>query len=380
MTLSTQETKDWLRLAFSENVGPITFRNLVSYFGSPKEALAHVNEFARRGGRTKPVVLASEQQVDEQMQISAQTGTRILPSCDVEYPKLLAKIEDAPVVIFTRGTVGLCAHKSVAMVGTRNASLNGRNFVHKLSNDLSKRDYTVISGMARGIDTAAHVGALANTDGKGGTVAVVGTALNEIYPQENEKLFHEICDRGCVISELPFGTPTTPQNFPRRNRIISGLSEGIVVIEAQARSGSLITARLAREQNRQIFAVPGFPLEPRSEGPNRLLKQGAYLVENSYDISNVLEDLTTGYLFQEPAPQIIHQPIPQLSDDDLAIARKLVMENLTSETTGIDELIRGTELTAQLVNIILVELELAGRIERHPAGRVSLLYKIEGSK
>lgn len=380
MTLSTQETKDWLRLAFSENVGPMTFRNLVSYFGSPKEALAHVNEFARRGGRIKPVVLASDKKVEEQMKIAHETGTRILPSCDVDYPKRLTKIEDAPVVIFTRGSTELCNHRTVAMVGTRNASLNGRNFVRKLSSDLVKRDYTIISGMARGIDTAAHEGSLSNVDGKGGTVAVMGTALNEIYPPENEKLFAEICDRGCVISELPFGTPTVPQNFPRRNRIISGLSEGTVVIEAQARSGSLITAKLAIEQKREVFAVPGFPLEPRSEGPNRLLKQGAHLVENAYDITNVLEDLTTGFRFQEPPTQIIYQPMPHLSDDDLTIARKLIMENLTSETTGVDELIRGTELTTQIVNIILVEMELAGRIERHPGGRVSLLYKIEGDK
>lgn len=377
MILSAQEKKDWLRLAFSENVGPITFRNLVSYFGCPKEALVHVNEFARRGGRTKPVVLASEKQVTDQLQQAEQTGTLILPSCDPDYPKLLSKIEDAPVVLFARGTIGLCNHPAVGMVGTRNASLNGRNFVRKLSNDLCKRDYAVVSGMARGIDTAAHEGALANTDGKGGTIAVVGTAMNEIYPQENEKLFHEICARGCVLSELPFGTPTTPQNFPRRNRIISGLSKGIVVIEAQGRSGSLITAKLALEQGREVFAVPGFPLEPRSEGPNHLLKKGATLVENMNDITAVLEDLTTGYLFQEPTPEILYQPLPRIRDDDLAIARKLIRENLTSETTSIDELIRGTELTAQLVSIVLVEFELAGEIERHPGNRVSLLYNIK---
>lgn len=374
MILSAQEKKEWLQLAFSENVGPMTFRNLVAYFGSAKEAMAHVNEFARRGGRTKPVILASEKQVMEQVKQAEQTDTTILPSCDPDYPKLLGKIEDAPVVLFVRGHIGLCNKPSVGMVGTRNASLNGRSFVRKLSNDLCKRDYTVVSGMARGIDTAAHEGALANTDGKGGTVAVIGTSLNEIYPQENERLFHEICTRGCVLTELPFGTPTSPQNFPRRNRIISGLSKGIVVIEAQGRSGSLITARLALEQGREVFAVPGFPLEPRSEGPNRLLKQGATLVENINDITAVLEDLTTGYLFQEPAFEIINPPLSRISDDDLAIARKLIMENLTSETTGIDELIRGTELTTQLVNIILVELELAGRIERHPGNRVSLLY------
>lgn len=377
MTLTVQEKKEWLKLALSENVGPITFRNLVAYFGSPKEALCHLDEFAKRGGRKKPIIRAGDKQVTEQLKKAEEMGVEILPLNHPEYPKLLKTIEDAPPILYAKGHLTLTRKTCVGIVGTRGASLNGKNFTRHLAYELSKADFTVVSGMAKGIDSAAHQGALSNTDGKGGTVAVVGTGLDDVYPKENKALCDELYSRGCVLTELPFGSPIAPQNFPRRNRIISGLSKGIVVIEAQLRSGSLITARMANDQGRNVFAVPGFPLEARSEGPNNLLKNGARLVEKATDIIDTLNDLTHTFQMEEPTFNQLFEPISVISDSDLEQARKIIVENLSFETTGIDELIRGTQLPTQLVSIILVELELAGRIERFPGNRVSLLAQIK---
>ena len=374
--LSEQQKKEWMQLAFSENVGPITFHSLLSFFGTPKEALAHVDEFARRGGRTREIKIADERQVDEQLRLAEEFDTQIIVSGEKDYPRLLKKTTDMPPVLFARGHFVLTQKNAVALVGTRNASLNGRSFARRLALDLAQKDYVVVSGMAKGIDTAAHEGALGADIGMGGTIAVVGTPLNEVYPAENDALFKQICERGCVLSELPFGSPTSPQNFPRRNRIISGLSKGVCVVEAQGKSGSLITARLAKEQERLLFAVPGFPLDARSEGPNKLIKQGATLVESATDILYELEDLTNQHRFNEPDAfdEVIMPSYPSVSDNELDKARKIITDSLSSQPTGVDELIRGTELTAQIVSIILVELELAGRIERHPGGRVSLLF------
>ncbi|MBQ9738283.1 MAG: DNA-processing protein DprA [Alphaproteobacteria bacterium] len=374
--LSEQQKKEWMQLAFSENVGPITFHSLLGFFGTPKEALAHVDEFARRGGRTREIKIADERQVDEQLRLAEEFDTQIIVSGEKDYPRLLKKTTDMPPVLFVRGHFVLTQKNAVALVGTRNASLNGRSFARRLALDLAQKDYVVVSGMAKGIDTAAHEGALGADIGMGGTIAVVGTPLNEVYPAENDALFKQICERGCVLSELPFGSPTSPQNFPRRNRIISGLSKGVCVVEAQGKSGSLITARLAKEQERLLFAVPGFPLDARSEGPNKLIKQGAILVESATDILYELEDLTNQHRFNEPDAfdEAIMPSYPSVSDNELDKARKIITDSLSSQPTGVDELIRGTELTAQIVSIILVELELAGRIERHPGGRVSLLF------
>lgn len=374
--LSEQQKKEWMQLAFSENVGPITFHSLLGFFGTPKEALAHVDEFARRGGRTREIKIADERYVDEQLRLAEEFDTQIIVSGEKDYPRLLKNTTDMPPVLFARGHFVLTQKNAVALVGTRNASLNGRSFARRLALDLAQKDYVVVSGMAKGIDTAAHEGALGADIGMGGTIAVVGTPLNEVYPAENDALFKQICERGCVLSELPFGAPTSPQNFPRRNRIISGLSKGVCVVEAQGKSGSLITARLAKEQERLLFAVPGFPLDARSEGPNKLIKQGAILVENATDILYELEDLTNQHRFNEPDvfEEVIMPSYPSVSDNELDRARKIIIDSLSSQPTGVDELIRGTELTAQIVNIILVELELAGRIERHAGNRISLLF------
>ncbi|MGN1062980.1 MAG: DNA-processing protein DprA [Alphaproteobacteria bacterium] len=376
MILTDQQKKEWIQLALCENVGPMTFRNLMAYFGSAKEAITHLNDFARRGGRTRPIVAADEKQAEAQLNQAEQIGAQILASCEDSYPRLLKTLEDTPPLLFCKGHLSLTKKESFAIVGTRNASVNGRIFTKKLAADLTQHDYVITSGMARGIDTAAHEGALSDTSGQGGTIAVMGTPLDEIYPLENKKLFEQICERGCVLSEQPFGAKTSPQNFPRRNRIISGLSRGVVIVEAQGKSGSLITARLAARQNRLLFAVPGFPLDPRSEGPNKLIKSGAFLLEDATDIIRSSEDLTTRLQFDEiPVEEMVIPSYPSVTDQDLQQARQIIRNSLSAQMTDIDELIRELDLPVQIVNIVLVELELAGRIERLPGNRVSLLFE-----
>ncbi|MDR2902338.1 MAG: DNA-processing protein DprA [Lactobacillales bacterium] len=365
-----KEIKDWLQLYLSENIGPMTFMTLASYYGSAGEALKHINDFARRGGRKKPIQLATPQAAEKQMQHAQETGTHILLSKNNDYPKRLKEIDGAPPVLFVRGNPALLQKKAVAIVGTRNASLNGKKLTQKLANDLSLAGITVISGMARGIDTAAHIGAL-QTDGKGGTIAVLGTAVDQIYPAENKELYHTLLQKGCLISEFPFFMPLSPTNFPRRNRIISGLSQGVLVVEAQTRSGSLITAREALDQGRDVFAVPGSPADPRSQGPNHLLKQGAVLVEDYRDILAVL-DTTEFNLFEKHTP-VDYTPKNPVTDAELDRVRTIVLDNLNTTPVNIDELIRETGLNPASVNIILAELELCGKLQRHRGHGVSLI-------
>ena len=369
-----QKQIDWLRLSLSENVGPATFRQLVSYFGSANEALKHISELAERGGGKRKINIASEKQVEAQINRAEKIGAEILMSSEADYPFLLKQIKDAPPVLFTLGHKELLAQKGVAIVGTRNASLNGKNIARFLAAGLIEKDYTVVSGMAKGIDAAAHIGALASgIVNESGTVAVLGTPVDEIYPVENTDLYNQIKERGCLVSELPFGTPLVPQNFPRRNRIISGLSKGVVVIEAQIKSGSLITAKEAADQGREVFAVPGFPMDPRSAGPNALIQDGATLVQSAKDIVNALQKEQTFHL-EENLNTKEYQIDFHSIEANLENVRKKVLENLSAEPVEIDSLVRATESTMQEVNVVLVELELAGRLERHYGNRVSLIY------
>jgi len=371
--MTEQERIDWLRLALSENVGPATFRKLLSIFHSPQKALENIEDWAKQGGAKRTIKMADTKFVQQQMKRAEKINATILLSCDTNYPQLLNQISDAPPVLFVLGHAHLLAKKCIAVVGTRAATLNGKNFAAHLAKELSEQDYVIVSGMAKGIDRAAHTGALQNTQETGGTVAVLGTALDEIYPPENKDLYEEIKQRGCLISEFPFDTPLKPQNFPRRNRIISGLSDGVVVIEANLRSGSLITAKEALSQGREIFAVPGSPLDPRAAGPNSLIQDGATLVSKTQDITDVLEKTKTFHL-ADTTPLCDYQldHIPAAKEIDRA--RDLILENLGPETIEIDELIRATKLDARLVHIVLTQLELAGRIEHFTGNRIALIY------
>ena len=362
-----------LRLLRSENVGPITFHELIARFGSGAAALDALPELARQGGRARPIRLGPRDRAEAELEALSAEGARVLFNGEPDYPERLAEIADAPPFVSVLGDAELLARRCVAVVGARNASANGRRLAETLAAELGGRGYVVVSGLARGVDTAAHKGSLA-----GGTVAVVAGGLDVVYPQENIGLYEEIAARGALLSEMPPGTVPQARHFPRRNRLISGLALGVLVVEAAPRSGSLITARMALEQGREVFAVPGSPLDPRARGCNDLLRQGAVLTETADDVEAVLDGMLRSAL---GAPQGFELPEPQPVPDagaGLEPARREVVELLAAEPVMVDEILRRCQVSPAIVNTVLLELELAGRLERHPGNRVSL--RIPGSK
>ncbi len=363
--LSDQERLDWLRLWRSEQIGPMTFFQLLRFYGSAATAIERLPELARRSGRIKPMRLCARDEAEREIARLSKLGARLIAWIEPDYPEPLAAIEDAPPLLACRGDPALLARPVVAIVGSRNASTNGCKIAQQLARDLGEADFVVASGLARGIDTAAHRGALPT-----GTAAALAGGIDICYPQENVKLFDEIGERGALLSEQPLATEPMARHFPRRNRIISGLARGVVVVEAALRSGSLITARLALEQGREVLAVPGSPLDARCHGSNDLLRQGAVLVESADDVIRAL------------APMIASRPIavaeseapaatPAAEPDEAA--RTALLERLSPSPTAIDDLVRDADLPPALVAIALLELELAGRVERHPGNRVARL-------
>ncbi|MDY6407399.1 MAG: DNA-processing protein DprA [Pseudomonadota bacterium] len=371
MELSASEKIACLRLILTDKIGPITYGHLLDYYGSASEAIKHIADMAQAGGSQKKFIVASEKAAYEQNEIADKCGATLVFKREKSYPDLLAQIPDAPPVLFVRGNILALNKTGVAIVGTRNASLNGKALARKISFDLAESDYLVVSGLAHGIDRAAHVGALASLK-LPTTLAVLGTPVNEIYPLENRDIYDEILEKGCLVSEFPFGSQLSPRNFPRRNRIISGLSQGTLVIEAQDHSGSLITAHEATAQGREVMAVPGSPGDPRSLGPNRLIKEGATLVTSADDVIDVLSHLNHFKLAESPLEKEYH-PAP-ITDSALADARQKVWVALGPDPISVDSIISGTGLSARIVNIILVELSLAGRLERYAGNRVSMIY------
>ena len=366
-TLSDAERLDWLRLARSENVGPITFLALMDRFGSPAAVLDALPALARRGGRRRPIKVCARAAAEREMEALAALGGRMIALGEPAYPEPLAAIADPPPVLAVRGRADLLLSDSISVVGARNASANGMHFAERLAADLGTAGLTVVSGMARGIDARAHAGAIET-----GTVAVMGGGVDVVYPKENRSLFERLLTEGAVVAEAPLGTVPMGRHFPRRNRIIAGLSRGVVVVEGAARSGSLITARLALEQGREVMAVPGSPLDPRASGPNRLIRQGATLVESAND---VLDALAEGgrQLLGEPRQRWPSDAAPGVPDEEEspADALEIVVQMLGSSPVPVDMLVRQSRLTPAMVATILLELELAGRLERHPGNRVS---------
>lgn len=362
-TLSEQERIRWLRLARTPNVGPVTFLHLLERFGSTEAALAEVPRLALRGGG-KPPKLPDEAPIKRELDLLAQRGGRMIASCEAEFPKGLAALDAPPPAIFVLGHVHLLQKEMIAMVGARNASALGRKLAQTMARDLSEAGLIVVSGMARGIDTAAHEGALDQ-----GTIAVVAGGVDIIYPPENKSLYDRLIAQGAVVSEMPLGEAPQARHFPRRNRIVSGMARGVVVVEAAEGSGSLITARMAVEQNREVFAVPGSPLDPRAKGTNRLLREGATLTETAADVLFVLRPILGG-AFGEPPRDAPTSP-PRLTDAEIDQLRYAVEEALGPAPLSIDELIRLSAAPAPAVLAILLELELAGKLTRHPGNAVS---------
>jgi len=371
--ITNDERRDRLRLFRSQNVGPITYRQLLGHYGSAGAALDALPELARRG-RGRKIKIFPADASNEELDAIDRLGAQLLTIGEAAYPSPLAAIDDAPPVISVRGQTELLNQPSVAIVGARNASTNGRNLAQRLANDLcddtEDKTYVVVSGLARGIDGAAHRGAL---DAGGATVAVMAGGVDVIYPPEHDALYTEICERGAVVSELPPGLRPQAAHFPRRNRIIAGLSLGVVVVEAAARSGSLITARLALEQGREVFAVPGSPLDPRSRGANRLIRDGAILTESVADIRGGLAPMLSALPQPETAPATLFEGLSDSAGDGLDSARNAVAACLSPTPVTVDEIVRQCQVTAPVVHTVLLEMELAGLIERQPGNRIAAI-------
>lgn len=359
---------DVLRLIRSEGVGPCTFFHLVKFAGSVVRAIELAPEMSRRGGRKKPIVITPKAEAERELAAIKKFGAEVILYGQERYPRLLQFIPDAPPLLTVKGHAQVFAHeKMIGIVGARNASTNGCIFAKKLSADLGAAGQVVVSGLARGIDAAAHRGALEK-----GTVAVIGGGIDNIYPPENAALYADIMATGAIISEQPFGAVPHAKSFPGRNRIIAGMSRGVVVVEANLKSGSLITAHYATDYGRDVFAVPGSPMDPRCQGTNKLLRDGAIMVESARDILGNLNPV--GELpLAEPDGSGFHEAAPALPDEaTLADARDMLLSALSASPTLLDDLLVTTGLTPSLMLAVLLELELAGRIERHAGSRVSL--------
>lgn len=363
MQLSDQQRRAWLRLARTENVGPVTFRNLIARFGSATAALEELPRLAQRGG-SKNFVLPPEEESLRELEALAKLGGRLIAACEAGFPPGLKALEAPPPVLSVLGHPHLLQKEMVAIVGARNASALAREFADILARELGFAGLVIVSGLARGIDAAAHEAALAV-----GTVAVIAGGVDIIYPPENEKLYGAIKTQGVILSEMRLGEAPQARHFPRRNRIISGLARGVVVVEAAEKSGSLITANYALEQGREIFAVPGSPLDPRARGANRLIKEGATLTECAEDILSVLSPML-GRGFCEPDSLSPTPPIEALEAEADRIRARLE-EALGPSRVEIDELIRQLGAPAAAVLTVILELELAGRCRRQPGNRVS---------
>ncbi len=392
MILTDEQRLDWLRLIRSENVGPRTFRALINQYGGAAAALEALPDLARRGGRLL-LKVCSRAEAEKEMAAALRLGVRFVAMGEPDYPKTLQAVDTAPPLIAIRGNAAVLTKPSVAIVGSRNASASGLTFTERLARQLGEGGYAVVSGLARGIDTRAHKATLAT-----GTVAVLAGGHDRVYPAQNEPLLQAILEQGgAVISEMPMGWEPRGRDFPRRNRIVSGLSYGVVVVEAARRSGSLITARFALEQGREVFAVPGSPLDPRAEGTNDLIREGATLCADIEHVTSVLEPLIASGprldgSAEEPhyalgveelwdeldLPDIARAPVRPVMphagiEEETEDGGAELITFLGPSPVAIDDLVRQSGLSIRNVQMALLELEIAGRLERHGGNAVSLI-------
>lgn len=365
--LSEDERVDWLRLIRTETIGPVTFAGLVERFGDAGKAIEALPGMAAKAGRKLPLKAAARSEIEDELERARQSGARLVASCEPDYPRLLAAIPAAPPLLYLRGHASLFDKPSIAVIGARNASAVGKKIARMIAEEMGANGFVVVSGLARGIDGAAHEAAL-----RSGTIAVVAGGVDVIYPPEHAALTQRIAEEGAIISEQPPGAEPTARDFPRRNRIISGLSRGVVVVEAAARSGTLITARFALEQGREVFAVPGSPLDPRCEGALNLIRDGATMVIKPRDILDALAGQLRSV--EEPARDHLDWMGPGggVDESKLAEIRALVLEALSFSPVHRDELLREIAAPASLVVASLVELVLSGEAEEHSGGRFSL--------
>jgi DNA processing protein len=396
LRLTDQQRFDWLRLVRSENVGPRTFRALITNCGGVGAALKALPELARRGGAKRPIRVATVEEVEKELIAARKLGVRFVALGEPDYPPALQEIDSAPPVLALRGAAEALRKAAVAIVGSRNASAAGLTFAERLARGLGQAGYVIVSGLARGIDQRAHVASLET-----GAVGVLAGGHGKPYPSEAVPLMERMVESGAILSEMPIEWEPRGRDFPRRNRIVSGLALGVVVVEAARGSGSLITARFALEQNRQVFAVPGSPLDPRAQGTNDLLKQGASICTDADDVLTALEPVRSGDLTAmreasgEPGEplwgeQALYGVDPQSTPrtragdefddasgapfrtgDEAEAARERIVALLGPSPITLDELARAAEASARTVRVALLELELAGRVE-YSADRVAL--------
>jgi DNA processing protein len=363
MTTADQDRLDRLRLIRSANVGPVTYFQLLQRFGTAKAALDAIPQLAARGGGKAPQ-LAKLDDVAAEIEAVEKLGARYLFLGQGLYPRLLAELDTAPPALIVRGNLNLIDKPAVAIVGARNASAAACRFARILAQELSASGVLIVSGLARGIDTAAHLGSI-----DAGTVGVIASGIDIAYPPENAKLQEDIATRGLLIAEQPPGREPLARHFPYRNRIIAGMTLGTIVVEAAPKSGSLITARLATEAGREVMAVPGSPLDPRAQGCNALIRDGATLIQSAVDVLEAINPIAQGRVFA-PTRDFRAEPVsPDASDSD----RRRVNDLLSHTPVAVDEIVRQSTLAPAVVQTVLLEIELSGGLERHAGGRVSLI-------
>jgi DNA processing protein len=362
--LSDTEKLARIQLYRSENVGPITFHQLLGRYKTAVEALNMLPELAQRGGRSSKLHIYPKEKVIKELESHEKHGAHLIVWGEALYPQKLCRIPDASPVLSYKGNPALFENQTIAIVGARNCSLVGKKLASTYAQELGEHGYTIASGLARGIDTAAHQGSLST-----GTLAVIAGGIDQIYPPENNALYEQLFENGLVIAESPLGTEPQSNLFPRRNRLISGLSLGVIIIEAAFQSGSLITARYATEQGKEVFVVPGSPLDPRYKGSNHLLKQGANLITSSQDVIDVLEkpymipvnqDETDETLFHDETDE---QTSVELSQEILSL--------LSTSAISLDELIRACRVSSMKIQGTILQLELAGKVIRHAGNSIS---------
>ncbi|CZT34918.1 DNA-processing protein DprA [Rhizobium sp. 9140] len=374
IALTDRQRIAWLRLIRSDNVGPVTFRDLINHVGSAETALEMLPELSRRGGSTRAIRIATVAEAERELTIAARCGARFVGIGEPDYPAALRQIDGAPPLLAVKGRASTGTAPALGIVGARNASISGAKFAAMIARDVGRAGYTIISGLARGIDTAAHRASLDT-----GTIAVLAGGIDKPYPPENIALLEEITQgAGLAITEMPFGWEPRARDFPRRNRLIAGVALGLAVVEAASRSGSLITARYAADFGRLVFAVPGSPLDPRCHGTNGLLKDGAVVTTEARDILEALAPLSRIDLFDQPQAREAEndmdigterRPVAVLPGDR---EREAIVDALGPTPVETDDIIRHTGFAASAVYLVLLELDLAGRLHRHPGGLVSL--------
>jgi len=376
--LSQNQRLDWLQLIRSENVGPATFRDLINHFGTANKALEALPELSNRAGK-KSIRICPRQRAENELEAARRLDVEYIGMGEANYPRYLKSIDYPPPLISVRGQLDMNKYPTLGMVGARNSSLSGLKLATRFATELGKVPYYIVSGFARGIDAAAHRATL-----ESGTISVLAGGVDVVFPPEHDEFYSQMLESGNVfVSEMPLGYRPRAIDFPRRNRIIAGISLGVVVIEAAKRSGSLITARLANEAGRLVFAVPGSPLDPRSAGANSLLKNGAIIASDASDIVEAISPLlneqgrdalfkSKKYSLEDGGDNIEEDFSPDniITDTD---HRQLILQALGPTPIEVDELVRHCQLPVSHIQLVLIELSLAGRLERHPGNMVSLL-------